>query len=247
MGSNKKVRFGELDALRGLAVILMVVFHAAYDAQFLGLWEGNVWEGGWLVLARITQFLFIGMAGVTMSLAYRRSEARGGASILKSLRHSAMLLGWGMVITLITWVLFKEQAVKFGVLHFYAVAGILALPLVRLGVWNGLIGVGVLALSFFVKDLTVGSPWLFPFGLTNPGFQSLDYFPLLPWFGLFLLGLAVSPILYEPERRRFGACLISRGQGASLRSALSLKKIGRYSLAIYLLHQPILFGILNFF
>lgn len=247
MGISKKIRFGELDALRGLAVILMVVFHAAYDAQFLGLWQGNVWEGGWLLLARITQFLFIGMAGVTMSLAYRRGEARGDDSMIRRLSHSAMLLGWGMVITLITWVLFKEQAVKFGVLHFYAVAGILALPLVRLGAWNGLIGVGVLALSFSVKDLAVESPWLFPLGLTNPGFQSLDYFPLLPWFGLFLLGVALSPALYDPGHRRVGACLVSPGQGASLRSALPFQQIGRYSLAIYLLHQPILFGFLQFF
>lgn len=229
-----KIRFIELDALRGLAVVLMIIFHAAYDANFLGLWAGNVWEGGWLMLARVTQFLFIGMAGVTMSLAYRRG-ARGGASI--------MLLGWGMVITLITWVLFKEQAVKFGVLHFYAVAGVLALPLVRFGLWNAVLGAGVLGLSFLTKDLMVESPWLFPFGFTNPGFQSLDYFPLLPWFGLFLMGVAISPILYDLMKRRFGENWRMEGMH---RLAKPFEKVGRYSLAIYLLHQPILIGILQF-
>lgn len=234
MVASAKPRFWELDALRGLAVVLMVIFHAAYDADFLGVLELDVWSGGWLVLARVTQILFILMAGVTMAFSSRS----------RRLRHSAVLLGWGMVITLITWFLFKEQAVKFGVLHFYAVAGVLALPLVRLGVCNAMVGVGVLAVSFFAKDLTVGSTWTFPFGLTNPGFQSFDYFPLLPWFGLFLVGVAVSGFLYGPNGRRFVAQTMTHRPWNGLKC---FELIGRHSLWIYLLHQPILFGILNFF
>ncbi len=229
-----KKRFWELDALRGLAVIFMVIFHAAYDANFLGVADVEVWEGGWLVLARMTQVLFIGMAGVTMAFS----------SVPRRLYHSAVLLGWGMVITLITWVLFKEQAVKFGVLHFYAVAGVLALPLVRLRAWNGLLGAGVLAASFWVKDFTVTLPWLFPLGLTPPGFQSLDYFPLLPWFGLFLVGMAASSVLYGPERWSWHGAWLKDRPWSGMKF---FETAGRYSLWIYLLHQPILIGILSFF
>lgn len=208
---------------------MMVIFHTAYDLNYLGIYTVDVWHGIWLIVARTIQFIFILTTGVTSAIAHQRGLPR--------YKHALKIFGWAMMITVITWILFKEQAVKFGILHFYAVSIVLALPLMRFKMWNALFGSIILLLSMPLKNLSMENPWLFPLGITVPTFRSLDYFPFFPWFGLFLIGVAMGFFLYGPNRRLF-----------KINQKLPFEKLGQHSLLIYLIHQPLIFimiGLVN--
>lgn len=225
-------RFAEIDIFRGIAIILMVIFHTVYDLNYLGIYTVDVWHGLWLIVARTVQFIFIFTTAITLVIAHQRGRPR--------YKHALKIFGWGMVITLITWILFKEQAVKFGILHFYAVAMILALPVMRFKMWNVLFGIIVLLLSLSIKNLSVENRWLFPLGITTPQFQSLDYFPLFPWFGLFLIGIAGGFFLYGSKKR-----VLKINDKIPRIIKVPCEKLGQHSLLIYLIHQPLIFIVIG--
>lgn len=221
-------RFYEIDWLRGCAIVGMVAFHAAFDVDFFTAFPVDVKHGFWLFVARFVQIVFVSTTGMTLAIShYRSGRTRVGAR----LRHAAFVFGWGMAITAVTWVLFREQAVRFGILHFLGVSMVLALPLLRFGLWNILFGFVVFGLAWIFRDVTVDFSWGFPLGFRNAAFQSLDYFPLFPWFGLFLLGAAAgSAWIKKPWHY--------------LHTGGVLAWLGRHSLIIYLAHQPVLVGVL---
>lgn len=229
-------RFIEIDWLRGVAILLMVVFHGAYNVDYLEIASLDLWSGGWLLVARVVQVIFIATTGMTLVLSYKKGQRQGrGHSLRRRLNHAGVVFGFGMLITLITWVLFKEEAVKFGILHFLGISMVLALPFLRFGVWNFFWGLLVFVGSFMLKGVSVVGDWWFPLGLTTSGFNSLDYFPLFPWFGLFLWGVAWASWFYEGGRRR---CDFSLNVPRFISRSLCF--LGRRSLLIYLIHQPIL-------
>lgn len=217
-------RLIEIDALRGIAIVGMVLFHAAFHWMILGMWDFEPYGWPLIIFVRIVQFLFLGLAGVSISLS-----SRGWKDQLK---RGAMIFGCGMLVSFATWILFPSEFVKFGVLHFIGVA----VPLVALFKGRKGLALGAAAVSFMVGEyflsLTVGTKALFWLGLTYWGFASLDYFPLFPWLAVPLVGLVVGEVLYkkrEPTRL------------AALGRVPGLSALGRHSLAIYLLHQPILY------
>jgi uncharacterized membrane protein len=227
-------RLWELDFVRGIAIILMIVFHLGYDLDFTGNISINPDEGMWLVIARIVQVIFILTTGITTMISYNRRIANNKKLAVKSrVIHALKLLSWGLLITLITWVLFKEQAVKFGILHFYSVSILLSLPLLRFKKWNSLIGIGVILLAIPLKEITFESAWLFPLGIEPTGFSSLDYFPLIPWFGLFLQGVAFGVFYKKSPWKR---------PRIFLKYSKMIEALGKHSLGIYLIHQPIIMG-----
>jgi uncharacterized membrane protein len=138
---------------------------------------------------------------------------------------------YGLAVTLATWLFDPRAFVRFGILHFMGIGMILYHFLRGLQV-NILVmlGAGFLILGPIVTGSLVGSPYLFPLGLVPAGFVSTDYYPLVPWYGFFLWGAAIGKSYYP--------------QGKSLLSAEPkhrfLPALGRYSLYIYLIHQPIL-------
>lgn len=202
----------DIDLVRGMGLVGMVVFHAAFDLSFLGLVSIDVWQGGWSLLARMVQIIFMVTTGMTLALSYQRGGVR------KVVRHAVVLAGWAFFVTMITGFLFKERAIFFGVLHFYTVAMMLALPLLRLGKWCSPIGIVLLIVTPLLPSL----------GIFPASFQPLDYFPLLPWMGIFLQGVALADFPLPPLPFRVKA----------------LEVLGRRSLLIYLVHQPVLLGLL---
>lgn len=215
-------RFWELDALRGICLLGMVGIHLLYDLNIplsgvLGLMQA--WGG----------CVFLLLSGVCVTLGHR------------PVRRGLVVLGCGSVCTLVTWGLYalgfapRSAVIWFGVLHCLGVC-MLLWPLFR---WLSSPVLGGLAAAmavtgFAVARLFLPTPWLMPLGIRYPGFLSADYFPLLPNLGFFLLGAVLGRKLY-----RKGESLLP-----NVRPNRFLCFCGRHSLAIYLLHQPILCGIL---
>jgi uncharacterized membrane protein len=137
-------------------------------------------------------------------------------------------------VTVVTLVVIPQAFVVFGILHLIGVSIILAYPFMRLGLWNLPIGLAIIAAGAVIARYTVDFPWLIWLGLRYDGFASVDYFPLLPWFGVVLIGLAIGDLAYGRGRRPDLPDL----SGAPPTRALGW--LGRHSLTIYLIHQPLL-------
>lgn len=231
-------RIREIDALRGVAVIAMVIYHAAFDLDFFGVTDIDLATFPWNALARIAQVLFIFLGGVTFAFSFQKDRNQSVQHAVKQrVRHALTLFLFAMGISAVTYFLFPGQGVKFGILHFFSVAILLSTAFVPLGKWNALLGMTIIAVGTLVP-LPTDPWWFFPIGIHSASFYSLDYFPLLPWYGLFLVGMGLS------------YALLPSGHARRYRPSLpfpSLETIGRHSLAIYLIHQPVLVGVILLF
>jgi uncharacterized membrane protein len=233
-----RVRFWEVDALRGVAIIMMVIYHLAWDIEAYGIAAIGLHGPAWQSFQRATASLFLLLVGVSLHLSIERWRATGqppGVLWGRQLRRAAVVLGGGLLVTAITWLAVPSAPVLFGILHLIGVSIVLATPFHRLGGWNAPLGLAVILAAQPLRGLTVPFPWLLWLGLVPTGFASVDYFPLLPWFGVVLLGLAAGPWLYPNLRRRLP--LPDRSGALPIRL---LGWMGRRSLIIYLLHQPAL-------
>jgi uncharacterized membrane protein len=239
--SNSR-RFWEVDTVRGVAVVLMVFYHLVFDLSYFGAYSGYMYSGPWQTFARSIGSTFIFVLGLSLTLRYGRLEPKLGSKQLfqKFLLRGAKLFGWGVVITIVTYFVIGRGFVVFGILHLLGLSTILAYPFLSRSRWTNLVaGLVVIGLGMYVDNLRSPSLWLIWLGVRQAGRPMLDYYPLLPWFGVALLGVFVGFSLYPRGVPRFA--LPDLSQTAPIRG---LAFLGRHSLLIYLIHQPILLAIL---
>ncbi|MGB6874059.1 MAG: heparan-alpha-glucosaminide N-acetyltransferase [Dehalococcoidia bacterium] len=231
-------RFWEIDLLRTVAIAMMITFHTLYLLQYFYIHNTGVPGmpyGFWWWFPRVTGGTFIFVAGVSLTITYSRSKRISGF-MLRGLK----ILAWGMGITLITWLISREGYVRFGILHFFGIAFILAPFFLRFRFINLILGAALMAAGIYlqVQGIYFDFPWLLWLGLMPRGFWTLDYWPLLPWFGLFLVGMFGGKMLYPQGNRRLNIHEFSN----PVTSALTLP--GRHPLVIYLAQWPIVIGVL---
>ncbi|MFC1999119.1 heparan-alpha-glucosaminide N-acetyltransferase, partial [Chloroflexota bacterium] len=193
----------------------------------------NVHAGFWWWFARVTAGTFIFLVGISLTISHSRSK-----KLSKFFLRGLKIFFWGLVITLVTYLFVDEEYVRFGILHFIGLSVILGYFFMRFRFINLILGVACLVGGIYLKGLVFSFPWLLWLGLKPENFQTIDYFPLLPWFGVFLLGMFFGKLLYPEGARRF------RLRELNNPATKSLGFLGRHSLLIYLIHQPIALGIL---
>lgn len=233
--AHRHHRHIELDLLRTLAVFGMVLYHAAYDLRMFYGWDIDAFSGGWWLLARGTANLFLLLVGASFALSWDRTIADQTFSRAwrKYLRRGAMVFACGVSISVATYLFDPATYVRFGILHLIGV-GIALLPLfARFRAWNLVIGGAAIAAGFTVREWDTQTSLLLPLGITPSGFTSIDYFPLLPWFGVVLIGYALGYAVYV--HRHFKSPLRCTSVLCQ-----SLTWPGRHALPIYFLHQPVL-------
>jgi len=229
-------RFWEIDLLRTVAIVMMITFHVLYLLNYLDIHPTGVpgvQYGFWWWFPRVTAGTFIFLAGVSLTITYSRGKIMSGF-LLRGLK----IFAWGMGITLLTWLIAPDEYVRFGILHFFGIAFILAPFFLRFHFINLILGIALLAAGVYLGGISFDFPWLLWLGLMPHGFRTLDYFPLLPWFGLFLVGMFCGKILYPQGNRRFNIHEFSN----PVTSALTLP--GRHPLVIYIAQWPIVVGVL---
>jgi uncharacterized membrane protein len=243
MSTKPTRRFWEIDSLRGVAIIMMVLVHLRYDLVYYGGYRVPLLMSRfWVGFARATAIIFIFLVGVSLTLSFARvSRGKRDDRRLfgKYVKRGLTVFGWGMVITVVTWVLLREGAVYFGILHFIGVSIILAYPFLRLRLPNLLIGVVLVALGIYLSGQTFTFSWLLWLGLAPEHLPSVDYFPLIPWFGVVLLGVFLGNTLYPDHTRRFRL-----PDWSGVLPIRWLSFLGQHSLTIYLVHQPIIVAML---
>ena len=228
-------RFREIDATRGIAILMMVLFHTVFDLNFFMILPVNISTGFWRLFAMATTSLFLIVVGISLVVSRARSAANlsGFALTKKFLFRGAGIFALGLLVTLATWLYLHEGFILFGILHLIGVSVILSVLFFRFGKYNILLGMLFIAGGFFIGTLQ-GPLWLLPLGIYPASFRSVDYTPLIPWFGAVLVGLGVGEFLYSGGVRQFTVPHLPD------RFVRPLSFLGRYSLVIYLVHQPII-------
>lgn len=228
-----KKRIWELDALRGICIIGMVIVHFMYDlVELYGIldwqyptWFTTVWKCG--------SITFVVLSGLCVTLGSR------------SLRRGLIVLACGMIVTAVTFGMYKLEFATVDIIIYFGVLQCLGCCMILWPVFKKLpwwilapLGAVIVALGAWA-DAQPGleTMWLMPLGLPWEGFSSSDYFPLLPNLGYFLLGAALGRTVYGKKETLMPKI---NEKNAVLRFFCFC---GRHSLWIYLLHQPVLNGI----
>ena len=223
------------DVARGVAVVAMVAYHGAWDLSELRMIETQVTaEPAWQAFAMAVAASFLTLSGVGLVLAHGSGlrPARFGRRLLAVSAGAA-------AVTVGTWLVFPASYVFFGILHAIALGSLLALQAAR---WPAVAPAGIAALLFVaplvLRNPVFDEPLLAFLGLGTRVPVTNDYVPVAPWIGFVFAGVATL--------RMLPGLAAPRASGAPVGRLLrGLAWLGRHSLVIYLLHQPILFGVLS--
>jgi len=218
-----------LDALRGVAIVAMVVYHFCFDLRYFGVarWDFEH-DIRWLAARTLILSSFLLIAGISAALARRDPAADA-----RWPRHVAVIGGAALLVTAASAMMFPRSFIWFGVLHAIALSLLLARPLVdrpRAAVAAGVIVIaaGVMLSSQHFDNRMLG--WL---GFMTGKPMTEDYVPLFPWSGVLFLGIAAGHALVASNFTMLAPLA---------RMPRALRFLGRHSLAVYLVHQPLLLG-----
>ncbi|HHX70144.1 MAG: heparan-alpha-glucosaminide N-acetyltransferase [Miniphocaeibacter sp.] len=237
-----KERYNSIDFIRGFAIINMVIYHLCYDLVYIFgesiSWFPSKYSSIWQNLIAMT---FIVTSGISYNFGKKHS------------RKFTVLLICAAILSVFTVIFMKDQFIAFGIIHFFAFATLILLaidPILKK--INPFIGIVLFILLFIAtKPITSGYinlfftkyylpeklynlKFLFWLGFPSSNFTSADYFPILPWIFLFIVGFYIGRLIVTKKpimkKKRYNPICI----------------IGRHSLFIYMVHQPIIYLILSY-
>lgn len=231
--SERPGRLPVIDLLRGLALLAMALYHLSWDLRFFGFVDWDLVGGtGWIAARYLIAGSFLALVGVGLVLWH----VQGRDWRRWAIRLNKVVAG-AIAVTVATWFVIPDQFIFFGILHCIAVASILGLLFLRLRpAVNLLLGFAVIALPILWRSTLFDHSWLLWTGLGTLPPRSNDYEPLFPWFGPVLLGIAAA-------RWWLRGCAPGGSVGGGVLGR-PLRWVGRHSLAVYLIHQPALIGLL---
>lgn len=222
-----------IDVYRGLAILAMAAYHATWDLNYYRfIVVGIGVDAVWFTIQRGIVTAFLLLVGAGLWLAHR-----DGIDWRKFWTREAILVAAALGVSAVTWFQFGAYFAYFGVLHAIALSSLLALPLVRAPLWAGLATAAVfLFLPALLASEIFNTPWLAWIGFLTAPPETADLVPMFPWFGVVLVGVIGMRLL---ER----SAVFTWSSDAAWARALAW--IGRWSLLIYLVHQPLLFAIIT--
>lgn len=227
-------RYQLLDILRGVAILAMIVFHVAWDLYYFGYSPVDVTtEIGWVVFQKSILTSFLLLVGAGLVLAHGQ-----GIRWRKFWRRFGLIVVAALATTAGTYWMFPDYFVFFGVLHAIALFSLLGLAFLRLNPWlTAIIGAIVIGANFAYSNTAFSSRELGWIGFWPTSPPTSDVVPIFPWLGTVLLGIAAMKlILASPLAVKLSAVRSNEPV------AKGLAWIGRWSLPIYVLHQPLIIG-----
>lgn len=239
-GPLAAARHARLDALRGAAIAWMTVFHFCFDLNHFGWWRNDFYNDPlWTWQRNAIVSLFLLCAGLSQAVALAQGQGWS-----RFWRRWAQVAGCALLVSLGSWLMFPRSWIWFGVLHAIAVMLVLLRLTAGWGRWLWPAGALALALPLAAPALHAAWPALEVLNQRGPGALGLisrkpiteDYVPLLPWLGVMWWGLAAGQWLLRAHPQVLGGALPS-----GLRP---LAWMGGISLRWYMLHQPVMIGVL---
>lgn len=232
--AKEKIRYPLIDTVRGVAILLMIVYHFSWDLTFFGMANFQIFtDPVWIWFAKIIVSIILMVMGVSQVMARKKPFT---AAVF--LRRFGLISGSAAAVTIITYWMDPASYVFFGILHHIALTSLIlsalifvpSLPLL-------LLAVIVLAAPGFLTHPVFEIDWLLWVGLTPVTPVSIDYVPLVPWLAVPIVGVVTGRWILQNEMFR------SKLHWRPTRPASRIVNFaGRNSLIIYLAHQPILYG-----
>lgn len=219
----------------------MIIYHGLVDYSFITgtpfLITGTInllWQDGTIIL-------FLLLFGIGTVLSTSKNSSQPKSVFKKTIRKSFLLFGWGMIITAVTGIFVRNEFVVFGIMHLLGTSTLLQYPLRRFKYLNLTLGIIIVILGNYLSGCRFGFHWLIWLGfIPKGGFCSIDYFPILPWFGYILIGTFLGNTFYPK-----GVSKLRIKDYSDVLIVRVLSLVGRHSLKIYLIHQPLLLALLN--
>ncbi len=221
-----------LDITRTTAIVLMVVFHFIYDLKYFGWLQTDIPDGnGWQQFRWLIISLFFLCLGASLTLAH--STHFGPKKFMRRLVQISLGAG---IISLGSYYALPQNWIFFGVLHFLALSSVLVIGLVRYPVFCAILGISILV---FGALQILPSRWPFHLLFSNLPSYTNDYVAIQPWLGMVLLGISVAHTRWFKQDP-----LKPIMMKVSAPTRHYMQAPGNHSLLIYLLHQPILMGVM---
>ena len=225
-------RFDRLDFLRGVAIVWMAGFHFSYDLNYYGFIHQDFHRDlTWTLQRSCIVTLFLLCAGAGQAIASAQ-----GQSLQRFWKRWAQVAGCALLVSAGSWWMFPRSYISFGVLHGIAVMLIVVRFSASWGVWRWPLGLIAIALPQFVQDPFFDSRATDWIGLVTRLPVTEDYVPLLPWLGVMWWGAAAGSWVLARRPRWLAEALPGVAQ--------PLSALGRWSLSFYMVHQPLLIGLL---
>lgn len=225
-------RIFALDLMRGFAVILMILFNYSVTLNYFRIVNFSYNFLYWYLFPRLVASIFIFISGVVAYVTYK--NFKGKFRKIYFFRGLKLCI-FAITITVFTYLFVPSGTIFFGILHFFAFTSFLVPFFIKYGRLNLIAGILITLFGFYLQLITFNFSSLFWLGFIPTNFFSFDYFPIMPWLGILLLGMY------------FGQNVAQKAAKVKLNGFLSRFFVffGKNSLIIYLLHQPILIFVLT--
>jgi len=236
-------RFIEIDVLRGFAILLMVTCHLLWDLDYYHIMPLN--SAFYSFVQKIVPTLFFILVGMCLVIGTKKKEFKSikeeNTYYKNQIYRGLKIFGMGMIITVGSLIFIPDRPVMFGVLHCIGLSIIISIPFLKIRNYNVLFSLIFIFSGMILSQIAIAKPTILHLavGLHQESMwrYTVDYFPLLPWFGVCLLGILIGDWLYCGEERMFKIPDLSRYAPAKIISWL-----GQHSLGIYMIHQPLIAG-----
>ncbi|MFV1983316.1 MAG: heparan-alpha-glucosaminide N-acetyltransferase [Thiohalomonadales bacterium] len=235
---SKQGHFQIIDVSRGVAIALMIIYHFCFDLNYFGFASFHFsTDPFWLNFRSIIVSSFLIIMGISLAIATNKT-----LNVKKYLIRLLLLVTYAAIVSVSSFLMYPDSMIFFGILHFVAFASVLALLFTRLYWLNFILGSSIILFSTLFKFQLFNLPYLQWIGLMTHKPITEDYVPLFPWFGVVLIGLFLGKLLFIDTSSIFSEKYQNWSSNALIARILAFG--GRHSLHVYMLHQPILIGLL---
>lgn len=218
----ERKRIYELDFLRTTAILLMIIYHIMVDLNMFFNVNIQFNKMPLRLVGLLSALLFIFISGICSTLS--RNNVKNGIKVFL----------FGMILTVFTLIFFKEDVIVFGILHLLGFSIFISRYLNNLRtIYIFIISIFVFIVSLYINQININNNMFAPLGIVSHNFTTLDFYPILPYWGVFLLGSAFGKIVYKEKRSII-----------KLPYSQLISRMGKNSLLIYLIHQPTIMLIL---
>ncbi|TRZ87586.1 MAG: DUF1624 domain-containing protein [Methanosarcinales archaeon] len=220
-------RIQTIDLIKGIDIVFMVLFNYSVTLDYFRLIPKPSNYLYQYILPFSIASIFIFMSGVTSYISYERNKEK---LTRKYFIRGINLLFFASLITLFSYVFVPQYTIFFGILHFFAVSSFLIPFFIKFNKLNLIAGLSIILSGVYLQQQTFNFSYLFWLGFVPENLSTFDYFPLIPWFGVILLGVYYGRYIIEKT-----ANIMFKRKIPSIFTFL-----GKHSLTVYLFHQPAL-------